>query len=618
MTDRRVREETDSRSYTILVAVGEPGQFIVLLSVAVPLARSRGGCVVPLYVGPIAQAPSWLQVPSDMTDVVTTPQVVAGRDIGKAILSFARKLRPDLLLLHWRGEPARGRYLLGRTLDPVITYAPCDVAVVRVTEPPSAFARRMAHLQRILVPSGGGPNASLALRLALDLSRTAKVTALRVANPGLGHTAISAQWDILRSVLEPWKGVKRLRPLVTLSSGVVEGILEEAQQGYDLVLIGATRESFLDRLLFGNLPQELAARVSLPLIIVRRHDPRAVGALRRARWRLLGLLPQLTLDERVGIYRQVRRGSRTNKDFYIMMILAAGIASLGLQLDSSAVIIGAMLMAPMMTALLGVGMGIVQGDVWLLRLALRTAVLGSLVVVGVGALVGIVVPGDQVTTEMLRRSRPTLLDLAIALLSGAAGAYALSRRNVASALPGVAIAVALVPPLATIGLTAVAGAFRASLGALLLFLTNLVASVAAAAVIFMWMGFRPGVGEERRRRTFQGGLVGTAILLGCVTVVLAVLSIASVRELNLQRTVQYTVERRVEQLKGARLESWRIIEKQRGQIHLEVSVQAEEQVERDWVIGLQNDLEKALGKRITLSLIVIPISQVEPSVSRDK
>ena len=118
---------------------------------------------------------------------------------------------------------------------------------------------------------------------------------------------------------------------------------------------------------------------------------------------------------------------------------------------------------------------------------------------------------------MLGRCSPTLLDLAVALVSGAAAAYATTRKDVATALSGVAIAVALAPPLATFGLLMATGEFRLASGALLLFLTNLVAIVSAVVAVFLWVGFRPNIAEQLRARTFKSGIAGTLVVLVTVT-----------------------------------------------------------------------------------------------------
>lgn len=607
--------------YRILVAVGEPAHLTALLTIAVPLARARSGEVLPLYVSPDGEQPDWLTVPEEMQAVVRPPLVIADREVGAAILNVIRRLSPDLLLLTWRGSPSRGRYLLGRTLDPLIQYAPCDVAVLRLGQPDdadvadeeaaAAFAARMADAQHVLVPTGGGPNASLAIRMGLDLGSATRVTALRVANTNLGLTAVSAEWDNVNELIRPWS-TDRLRPHVTLASSPLEGIVREAQEGYDLVLVGATRESLVDRLLFGNLPQALAERLEVPLLIVKRHDPRPMGALLRARWRLMGILPQLSLEERIAIYRQVRRNARTVADFYVMMILATAIASLGLLLNSPAVIIGAMLMAPLMSALLGLGLGVVQGDVWLLRLALRTTLLGVLTGLCVSAVTALVVPGSRITDEMLGRSSPTLVDLAVALISGGAAAYAVSREDVASALPGVAIAVALVPPLATVGLAAAAGETQVATGAGLLFLTNLVAIVAAAAIVFLWMGFHPDAREERRARTFRGGVAATATLFVAVAVVLGVLTASSIRTAALRDRIDRSLEAQVSLLgPEVRLVDWRLEQSRTGAYEVEVTVQATRGLTPDEAAKLQEQIAIELRRPVSIAMTVLPATRLD-------
>lgn len=605
--------KTDTQPYRILAGIGDADQLTLLLAIAVPLARARSGKVIPLYVAPTEELPEWLVIPPDIQDVVEHPHHVRSPDVGRAILNTVREIEPDLLLLHWKGRTSRGRYLLGRTLDPVIKYAPCDVAVLRTAESPAAFAERMADVDRVLVPMGGGPNASLALDLGLDLDEGARVTGLRVANRNLGPTAISAQWSILTGALERWEHEDRLQPHVTLAANVSEGILKQAAQDYDLMLIGATRESLVDRLLFGNLPQELADRSPIPVIIMRRHEQTPAAALRRARWRILHVMPQLTLDERISIYRQVRRGARPTQDFYVMMTLSAAIASLGLLLNSSAVIIGAMLVAPLMSALLGTSLGIVQGDFWLLRLGLRTALLGALLSVLVSAFVALLVPERSLTPEITSRGSPTLLDLGIALVSGAAAAYAVSRRDVASALPGVAIAVALVPPLSTLGVAAVQGDRGIALGALLLFCTNLAAIISAAAVMFLWMGFHPNVGERSRARTFRGGIVGTALLLAAVTVILGLLTVASFRRSVVRSTIDGVLTRQIQAM-GAevQIEDWRITSLTPEEIAIEVSVESSRTVSQTEFVAAQQEIASELDRSVSLALTVIPVTRLEP------
>lgn len=179
--------------------------------------------------------------------------------------------------------------------------------------------------------------------------------------------------------------------------------------------------------------------------------------------------------------------------FFILMLLSAGIAAFGLANDSAAVVIGAMLVAPLMTPILATSAAIVQG--WLERTASSLVIVttGSLVAIGVGILVAWLTTrlstGAPLPGELLARTSPNLGDLFIAILAGIAGAFVSVRTEASSALPGVGIAVALVPPLATIGMAIGIGSLDLAVGASLLYLTNLVGIILAASVVFTLAGF---------------------------------------------------------------------------------------------------------------------------------
>ena len=115
--------------------------------------------------------------------------------------------------------------------------------------------------------------------------------------------------------------------------------------------------------------------------------------------------------------------------------------------DSAAVVIGAMLVAPLMSPLLGCGMAIVQGNLPLFRNSLKAVLFGFLVALAIGVVLGFISPMGELTDELRARGGPTVLDMLVALLSGIAAAYCNGRPNLSAALPGVAIAAALVPPL---------------------------------------------------------------------------------------------------------------------------------------------------------------------------
>jgi uncharacterized hydrophobic protein (TIGR00271 family) len=186
----------------------------------------------------------------------------------------------------------------------------------------------------------------------------------------------------------------------------------------------------------------------------------------------------------------IRAGAELNTAFILMNILATTIASYGLFANSPAIIIGAMIVAMLMGPIAGVALSLVDRDTPMLLRSLLTLAAGTVAVVAAGFLLGLVHAGIPVTAEMLARTHPNLIDLMVALAGGAAGAYASVSPRLSSALVGVAIATALVPPLAAAGIFFSHGEFRLASGAFLLAFTNMVAIQFAFAVVLWFSGFR--------------------------------------------------------------------------------------------------------------------------------
>lgn len=185
--------------------------------------------------------------------------------------------------------------------------------------------------------------------------------------------------------------------------------------------------------------------------------------------------------------------------FWIMLTLSAIIAAAGVLSDSTATVIGAMIIAPLSTPILGVGLGIAKRDASLTRSSLKYVALGAVLAIAVGAIASILMPGGVnllANSQIAGRTSPGLTDLVAALATGIAGAIAMSRRDVAAVLPGVAIAISLVPPLAVVGVCAGQGAFGLAFGALLLFLSNLLALVLIGALVFTVIAQDGSLGER--------------------------------------------------------------------------------------------------------------------------
>ncbi|MEE8390842.1 MAG: universal stress protein [Anaerolineae bacterium] len=169
--------------YRVLVAVSDESDLRPLLRLACAMARAHGGQVRQLTVTRSGAPPSWLKLPPSediCRDVPVDVVVRSGRNIGAVILQQVRQFEADTLILGWSGQLNRGRYLLSRTLDPVIQGAPCDVIVLH--------GEHIDSVRRVLVPVAGGPNAPYGFEIARALAPEATITALYVAAERLGPT----------------------------------------------------------------------------------------------------------------------------------------------------------------------------------------------------------------------------------------------------------------------------------------------------------------------------------------------------------------------------------------------------------------------------------------------
>ncbi len=199
-------------------------------------------------------------------------------------------------------------------------------------------------------------------------------------------------------------------------------------------------------------------------------------------------------------HKQVRLNIQADalpsKTFFIMNALAAVIAAYGLLSDSTAVVIGAMLVAMMLGPIAGISLALIDSRWMLLKTALKTLTLGIIMIYGIGFLIGLIHPNIAITNEIMARTHPNSLDLMIALAGGAAGAFASVSPRLSVAVVGVAVATALVPPLVASGLLLSRAEFSLSANAFLLTFTNIIAIQVSSSMVLWIAGFRRGSNEE--------------------------------------------------------------------------------------------------------------------------
>ncbi len=222
--------------------------------------------------------------------------------------------------------------------------------------------------------------------------------------------------------------------------------------------------------------------------------------------------------------------SRLSADFLVLLACSTVIATFGLFQNSPAVIIGAMIIAPLMSPLLGLSLATLTADTTLLRRALITLLVGTAMAIGISTGMAFFLRSLELTPEIVGRTHPTLLDLGVALYAGAIGAYCQANDKLVNSLAGVAIAVALVPPLSVVGIGLAFNSVPVWSGAALLYATNFVGITFAGALVFFVLGFTP-IGQAKR---------GLAISAGLATLLVVPLGL-SMRELVLENMISASV-----------------------------------------------------------------------------
>jgi uncharacterized hydrophobic protein (TIGR00341 family) len=237
--------------------------------------------------------------------------------------------------------------------------------------------------------------------------------------------------------------------------------------------------------------------------------------------------PQEKSPERIGreeLYEDIKDAARCSRVYLAMVVLSTIVAAIGLRQNSVAVIIGAMVIAPLLGPNMALALGTTLGDLSLLRRALLTSLAGVATAMALSVIIGALVHVDPALTEVASRTRMGLGDIAVALASGCAGALAFTT-GVSATLIGVMVAVALLPPLVTSGLLLGGGQPALAAGALSLFLMNLICVNLAGVTTFLVQGLHPATWWEKNRAVkatriaiglwvaLLAGLVGMILLL---------------------------------------------------------------------------------------------------------
>jgi uncharacterized hydrophobic protein (TIGR00271 family) len=325
---------------------------------------------------------------------------------------------------------------------------------------------------------------------------------------------------------------------------------------------------------------------------------------------------KLTQTRKAIVLNDLIDSSSPGVDYFVLIILSCTIATLGLITDSAAVIIGAMLVAPLMSPLLSLSMASISGRSRLFRRSLTAVVEGSCLAIALSAILaffsyrlpfGVLA---EIPSEVLARTSPSPLDLGIALAGGAAAAYAMAHPRLTAALPGVAIATALMPPLCTAGIGIAFVNSSIIFGSLLLFITNLIAISFAGIITFALLGFRPRNIQESQQKVSRNLSIAT-ILIIIIGLMLAALAWNTILDARLYNRVSAAIIESANEYTTASLVELNISSESELK-NIEVTLKTTSELTPAEAVALQADISEQLQSPVSLTLVTIPMQILEP------
>lgn len=325
----------------------------------------------------------------------------------------------------------------------------------------------------------------------------------------------------------------------------------------------------------------------------------------------------LTESERREAAGEISESISSKFDFFLLVVLSCSIATMGLITNSPAVIIGAMLVAPLMTPIIGLGLASITGNGRLAETALSALLSGAALAVLLSALMTVVnrhlpfVVLQELPGEVLARTHPSPIDMVIALAGGLAAAYAMTRPNISAALPGVAIATALMPPLCTVGIGLALEDWSVAGGAGLLFITNTVTIAFAAALIFFLRGFAPETPFQNHH--ISRALLISSFLMLLLLVPLSLYSIKFFNEANENRRINEVVGAEVAHVNGSELVKLDVQYASEG-LNMVITVRTNAALRYEQVVELQKAIVNQLQQPVSLKVNQIFAERLDPLV----
>lgn len=610
--------EVSKTGYRVLVCLGSEEVNASLVRIGSSLAMANNGATLVLRVLETSEVlpadlqrnqglAEWERIRTELLklsfqDLTPTPVVRLAPDLISGIRATAREFAPDFLLVEWPEEPVERTQK--NQLQNLLQLSPKPLGILK--------GQLSRGPRKVSVACGSSAHTVLALQIGHAICSESKSTmsALRIfARSDSEHAAEAA----IQSVIA--QAEIHIAPEIVLQeeSDVEAGILRQAADS-DLLVLGASDDPLSGRLLPDGQSMEIARQRERASLIVKGNEETSRFFARRLLSEATKRVSPLTPKERAELLSQLKVGLQARADFYLMVALAASIAITGLIMNDGSVVLGAMLVSPLMSPIVGIACGIALGNLDLIRRSGASTFKGMGLVLVVGVVMTFLLPRVEPTDQILSRTHPGIFDLLAALAAGAAGAYSLGRKTVAGALPGVAMSLSLEPPLATAGYGLSTSQFWIVGGALLLFLTNLAAIVLSGVAIYLLLGMRPTRKERLTVVNKAAVIVILVILILVVPLGLGTLGAVRKGHMKFQLESQFRQEAVRERFE---LLDVKITEQGNGFL-VHPTVLAFEEVTPGKIENLRKALEAQTGYPILLEATVLQTRRYESPHSKDK
>ncbi len=311
------------------------------------------------------------------------------------------------------------------------------------------------------------------------------------------------------------------------------------------------------------------------------------------------------------IYDDVLEGRQFDPLYFSMLVFGCLIALLGLLLNSPAVIIGAMLISPLMGPILSCALALTLADGTLAKKAGRNLGLSVVETILIAALAAWLSPLKDLTPEILARTNPNLMDLLIAFFSGAAGTLALcSNRAGFTIVPGVAIATAVMPPLATVGYGVSTRQWNIASGAFMLFVTNLASIVVSADIVFLLVGVRrvPTASDQEKSWLVRHRMAISWAILVVLSIPLVKTLVRAADQGRVRREIRSALGQRLNRPGRRRLDEV-AVQLNRDTVSAQATVQTATMILPDEQKGLERYLSQRVGRTVILHIDQIQLVQ---------